>query len=531
MTGDWWRHGVLYEIYPRSFADTDADGVGDLPGIVDKLDYLAWLGVDGIWLNPTFPSPNADWGYDVSDYIGVHPRLGTLADLDRLVERAGARGIRVLLDLVPGHSSDRHPWFVEARADRGSPRRSWYVWADPGPDGGPPNGWESVFGGGAWELDEASGAYYLHTFLREQPELNWREQEVRGEFERILRFWLDRGVAGFRIDVAHRIVKSREVADPGAVATRLPQPHGRPELPAVPPVDVEATHEVLRSWRTLADGYEPDRVLIGETYVLDVADMATYYGSGVDELHLAFNFPFAHSLFDADELAGAVAATEAALPVDAWPVWSASNHDLGRLATRWCGGDGRRVRCALLLLLTLRGTPVLYAGDEIGLPDVDVPRDRLLDPVGLRDLPGEAGRDRCRTPMHWHSAPGAGFTEPGVEPWLPLGDAQSCNVAAQRDDPTSVLAFCRVLIALRRSWPSLHAGGYRRRESPPGTWAWHRGDDAVVAVNLADTPARLADICGAVAIATGRERGGEQVTELALEPWEGVVVRVSSGPR
>ena len=526
MTAPWWRHGVLYEIYPRSFRDTNADGVGDLPGVVDKLDYLAWLGVDGIWLNPTFPSPNADWGYDVSDYLGVHEDLGTLDDLDHLVAEARRRGIRILLDLVPGHSSDRHPWFLEARADDRSSYRDWYVWARAGADGRPPNDWESVFGGGAWERDDASGEYYLHTFLVEQPDLNWWNDAVHAEFDRILAFWLDRGIAGFRIDVAHRIVKARDVAEPATVP-RSPQPRGRARLPNMPPVDLDATHGVLRRWRQLTDRYDDDRVLLGETYVMDVADLATYYGSGADELHLAFNFPFAHARLDAGELSEVVSATNAAIPADAWPVWTASNHDVGRLSTRWCARDERRIRCALLLLLTLRGTPVLYAGDEIGLPDVDVPRERLLDPVGIRGWPDEPGRDRCRTPMHWDGGDAAGFTEPGVEPWLPLGHVDARNVAAQRDDAGSTLAFCRELIALRRSWPSLHSGTYELVEATPaGVWVWRRGDDALVAVNLSDGGASLAGVGREVEITTahGRERSGGR--DLRLAAWEGVVARL-----
>jgi alpha-glucosidase len=527
VAASWWRHGVLYEIYPRSFADTNGDGVGDLPGIVERLEYLAWLGVDAVWLNPTFPSPNADWGYDVSDYRGVHPELGTLGDLDRLVGEARRRGIRVLLDLVPAHSSDRHPWFGEARA-AGSDRREWYVWGRGSEDGRPPNGYQSIFGGPAWEPDATSGEHYLHSFLAEQPDLNWRNEGVRREFDEILRFWLDRGIAGFRIDVAHRIVKAADVAEPGAVI-RTPQARGGRKLPPLPPVDLAATHAVLRGWRTLVDGYPDSRALIGETYVLDVLEMATYYGTGADELHLAFNFPFVFAALRADELGAVIEATEEALPTSAWPVWTGSNHDVGRLSTRWCDGDERRVRCALLLLLTLRGTPVLYAGDEIGLTDVEVPRERLLDPVGVRGWPDEPGRDRCRTPMRWTADAGAGFTAPGAEPWLPLGSDDLPDVADQRDDPRSTLWFTRELISLRRSWRALHAGDYERVDAPAGVLAWRRGRDALVALNFSDEAQGLDGVAGTVVLSTTREREGDAVRRLELAPWTGAVVRAAPG--
>ena len=518
MTGVWWREGVLYQLYPRSFADSNGDGIGDLAGILGRLDYLAWLGVDGIWLNPTFPSPNADWGYDVADYCGVHPELGTLADLDRLVAAAGERGMRILLDLVPNHTSDRHPWFVESRSSRDSRRRDWYVWADPRADGSAPNGLRSTFGGPAWTLDERTGQYYLHSFLAEQPDLDWLNQDVRAEFERIVRFWLDRGIAGFRIDVVHRTVKPRRVRQAIPVSPTDP----------TPPADSDELHALLRRWRTLVDGNDRPGVLLGETHVLDVEQIVPFYGTGEDELHLAFNFPFVYASFATAQLSRVVAATESALPQTAWPVWTGSNHDAGRLATRWCRGDERKVRCALLILLALRGTPVLYYGDEIGLTDVDVPRDRLLDPVGIRGWPEKRGRDPCRTPMQWHAGAGAGFTEPGVEPWLPLGDAASRNVADQRDDPRSTLAFCRDLIALRRTWPSLRSAPYAPVDVPADAWAWRRGDDCLVAVNLGEREARLDGVSGTVAIGTTRERDGEAVAGVRLARSEGVVLRLEA---
>jgi alpha-glucosidase len=494
----------LYQVYPRSFADSNGDGVGDLRGLIARLDHLEWLGIDGVWLSPTMPSPNADWGYDVADYLGVHPELGTMDDLDRLVAEAARRGIRILLDLVPNHTSDRHPWFLEARSSPTAARRDWYVWAEPGPDGSPPNDWVSVFDGSAWTLDEPSGEYYLHQFLAEQPDLNWWNHEVRDAFDEILRFWFARGIAGFRIDVAHSIVKDRDLLDAGI------QP---------------GVHDVHRRWRTLADAQEPRRILLGETHLRELEQMIAFYGTGEDELHLAFNFPFVYSEFDADELAAVVARTERLLPQAAWPVWTASNHDSGRFPTRWCGDDDRRSGLALIALLTLRGTPVVYYGDELGMTEVELPPDRLRDPVGLRRWPDDPGRDRARTPMQWSAAPGAGFTDAGAEPWLPLGDHRTRNVEAQRDDPDSLLSLCRELIAFRRARPELRTGAYRELESPPGAWAWRRGERVTVALNLSGGDVVIPGVEGHVAAASPRSRDGERATgSLSLGPWEGVVV-------
>jgi alpha-glucosidase len=502
----WWREGVLYQVYVRSFADSNGDGVGDLPGVTERLEHLEWLGVDGIWLSPTMPSPNADWGYDVSDYADVHPELGTLADLDHLVDEAGRRGIRVLLDLVPNHTSDRHPWFLEARAARDSPRRDWYVWADPGADGSPPNDWTSVFEGPAWTLDAATGQCYLHQFLAEQPDLNWWSDKVRDAFDEVLRFWFGRGIAGFRIDVAHSIVK-----DPDLI-TLDTQP---------------GVHEVLRRWRALADAEEPRRILLGETHVRKVELMAAFYGKGEDELHLAFNFPFVYADFDAG-LARVVAETEALLPETSWPVWTGSNHDAGRFPTRWCDGDDSRTRLALMALLTLRGTPVLYYGDEIGMTEVELRPEDLRDPVGLRRWPDDAGRDPMRTPMQWSPSEGAGFTEPEAVPWLPLGDHRGRNVEDQRGDPASILSFTRELIALRRRLADLRTGAYRRLGSPPGTWAWRRGDSVVIVLNLSAGDATVQGVHGTVAASTSGRARDRLSEELRLGPWEGVVLENAS---
>ncbi len=503
MTDRWWREGVLYQIYPRSFADANRDGIGDLQGVTGRLEYLEWLGVDGIWLNPIHPSPNVDWGYDVSDYTGVHPDLGTLSDVDVLVEEAARRGIRVLLDLVPNHTSNRHPWF------RGRPE--FYVWADE-----IPNNWRSVFGGGpAWTLDAERGRYYLHNFAREQPDLDWWNPHVRAEFERILRFWFDRGVAGFRIDVSHALIKDRQLRD-DLPATEHDDPNTRKHgIRRIHSMNRPETHEILRDWRRLASGYEPPRALLGEVFVLDVDAWAAYYGTGSDELDAAFNFALVHCDLDAEQMRDVVARTEAALPTAALPCWIGSNHDVGRLITRWCDGDEALARCALLELLTLRGVPCLYYGDELALADGHVPPERVRDVA-------DPTRDPCRTPMPWTRS--GGWTDP----WLPLEDT-SRNVEDERVDPASTLNFTRDLIALRRDLPDLRSGAYAELHVPAGAWAWRRGDSVVTAINLGSRPVEIDGVDGSIALATRRSRDGESVTgRLRLAPAEGAVVRADS---
>ncbi|HET9849817.1 MAG TPA: alpha-amylase family glycosyl hydrolase [Candidatus Dormibacteraeota bacterium] len=519
----WWRDGVIYQIYPRSFQDSNGDGIGDLPGIISRLDYLEWLGVDAIWLTPITVSPDADFGYDVADYCGVQSMFGELGDVDALIRAAGDRGIKLVLDIVPNHSSDRHPWFIDARSSRTARHRDWYVWADPKPDGGYPNNWLSAFGGPAWTLDKATGQYYLHNFLPEQPDLNWWNPEVRDAFDEIYRFWFDRGVAGFRIDVAHGIVKDRELRD-NPVATADDPPHVRAHgQRTVYNVERPEVHDVLRHWRRLADTYDPPRILLGETYVLDVRTMGRFYGTG-DQLHLAFNFTYVHAPFKAGALAEVVAESELVIPDVGWPVWTVSNHDVSRVMSRWAGGDERKLRCALLSLLTLRGTPVLYYGDEIGVPDTPILKQDLQDPVGKRHWPKSRGRDPERTPMPWQNAPGAGFTEPAVRPWLPIGDAAGRNVADQRADPGSTLSLVHDLIAIRRGSRDLRSGDYQQLDAPAGVWSWKRGSSTTVALNLSDQRVRIAGHAGRILIDTSRTRDGERISgQLELEPWEGAL--------
>jgi alpha-glucosidase len=538
--GRWWHGATLYQVYVRSWRDTNGDGYGDLGGVIAGLDYLQWLGVDGIWLSPTMPSPDEDWGYDVSGYLDVHPELGTLADMDRLIAEAGRRGIRVLLDLVPNHTSSAHPWFADARTGPGSGHRTYYVWADPAADDGPPNNWRSATGESAWEYDPPSGQYYLHNFLPGQPDLNWWEPAVHEEFRKILRFWFDRGVAGFRIDVAHGLYKDARLRDnpPLGDGSRHDGAFG---LKAVYSANRPEAHNVFRDWRRAAEAYSPPRLLLGETWVGDVSRIASFYG-GDDELQLAFNFPFLFADFTAPALAGVVAETLAGLPARACPTWTASNHDVSRFPTRWCGGNEDRARLGLLLLATLPGTLVLYYGDEIAMTDVAVPTRLRRDRMTQKGLTG-VGRDRSRTPMQWDASPSAGFTADGVRPWLPYGDHARRNVAVQRDDPDSTLNLCRSLLALRRAEVGGRIAEYRQVPGPAGVWAYRVGE-LLVAANLSDRPVALRSLDGAGPLRPGGEAASRDQpgtvllttgpvasqagSPMILGAWHGLITRAGS---
>jgi alpha-glucosidase len=522
----WWQGAVLYQLYVRSWRDSNADGYGDIPGITAGLDYLSWLGVDAVWLSPTMASPDDDWGYDVSDYTGVHPELGTMTDLDALIGQAGQRGIRVLLDLVPNHTSSAHPWFIDAASSRDSAQRDYYVWADPAPGGGPPNNWRDATGAPAWAWHELTGQYYLHNFLETQPDLNWWLPEVHEQFAAILAFWFDRGVAGFRVDVANGLYKDAQLRDNPPDDTGHPL-SGRYGLKPVYNTNQPQVHGVYREWRAIAERYQPPRLLLGETWVPDARALAPFFGQD-DELQLAFDFPFIFSVFTAEALSAVVASTLAALPAPASPVWAASNHDVGRFATRWCEGDEAKIRLALLVLATLPGALVLYYGDEIGMTDVAVPPGLQRDKMTRGNLGGQLIRDRARTPMQWDISPSAGFTEGGVTPWLPVGDAATANVEAQRGDPGSVLEFCRALISLRKG--ELGGGGlapYQQLPAPPGLWVYRTGG-LLVAANFTGEPAAAeltpAGLTGTVLLSTGGAAtlaaGG-----LSLGPWQGLIGR------
>ena len=520
----WWQRGVVYQVYPRSFQDSNGDGVGDLPGILSRLDHLSALGVDAVWVSPIYPSPMADFGYDVSDYTGVDPVFGGLEDFDRLVSAAHARGLRMILDYVPNHSSDRHPWFAESRSSRASPKRDWYIWRDPAPGGGPPNNWLSEFGGPAWTFDAATGQYYYHAYLPEQPDLNWRNPEVRVAMLDALRFWLDRGVGGFRVDAIHHLIEDASFRD------NPPNPDWRPGMSPARRVirahtmDQPEVHDAIAEMRRVSDGYGGDRVLIGEAY-LPIDRLMMYYGADLSGFHLPFNFHLLSTPWRARDIAALVERYEAALPPGGWPNWVLGNHDRSRVASRL---GPAQARVAAMLLLTLRGTPTLYQGDEIGMEDVPIPPDRVQDPWE-RNVPGLGlGRDPVRTPMQWDAGPNAGFTRPGAEPWLPLApDHATRNVAAQAEDPRSMLSLHRALLALRRAEPALSVGSYAPVEgAEEDVLAYERRDGAtgrglLVALNLGGQERELPRAASArrVLLSTRMDGGAER-----LRPDEGVVL-------
>ena len=482
----WWRRGTIYEIYPRSFQDSDGDGLGDLRGIVARLPYLRWLGVDAIWLTPIYPSPQRDFGYDITDHTAIDPTFGTLADFDALAARAHELDLRVLLDYVPNHTSDQHPWF------RDPAKRDWYLWHD----GPPPNNWISVFGGPAWEHDPATGRSYYHAYLREQPDLNWRNPAVREAMLGVLEFWIARGVDGFRVDAMRQVLKDPQLRDnPPDPAYR----EGMPEYDTLLPVhtaDLDEVQEVVADIRRVIGD---DRLMIAEVYA-SIERLVRYYGVDGRGAQLPLNMHLISTAWDAEAIAELVERYEAALPEGAWPNWVLGNHDRPRIASR-VGPDQARV--AAMLLLTLRGTPTLYYGDELGMADVPIPPERAVDP-GM-------ARDPVRTPMRWAAGPHAGFS--AAEPWLPVGEG--AGVAAQRDDPRSMLALYRGLLALRAGfaeepYKTLHASGC--------VLAYARGDRTAVALNLTGEPQPL-PVAGDVVLSTYLDGGA-----ASLRGHEGVVL-------
>lgn len=523
----WWQRGVIYQIYPRSFQDTNGDGVGDLRGIVQRLDHLRWLGVDAVWISPFYPSPMDDFGYDVTDHRAVDRVFGSMVDFDRVVAEAHARGIRVIVDYIPNHTSFRHPWFTQARATRHNLKRDWYVWRDPAPGGGPPNNWLSAFGGSAWEWDEPTGQFYLHTFLREQPDLNWRNTAVEVEMLDVLRFWLDRGADGVRVDAIQVVIKDdrfrdnppnpryREGGDDPYDALLREHSADRPEV-----------HALIGRMREIVESYG-GRVLIGEIYN-EVERMMAYYGQDGRGVHFPYNFQLIKLPWQARTIDAAVRRYEELLPPGAWPNWVLGNHDRHRIASRV---GPAQARVAAMLLLTLRGTPTIYYGDEIGMRDVPIPPDRVQDPWE-KNLPGRGlGRDPERTPMQWSAEPGAGFTT--GEPWLPIaGDFAAVNVAAQRVDPASMLTLHRALLDLRRREPALSVGDWAPVEADGDVLAYlrsHGGSRFLIVLNLGREPASLAfDGSGEIVLSTLADPDAGRVEgTIDLRGDEGVIVRLA----
>ena len=520
----WWEEAVLYQIYPRSYQDSDGDGIGDLRGIFARLDYLVDLGVDAIWLSPIFPSPMADFGYDVADYVGIDSRFGTIEDFDVLVTAAHARGLKLLLDFVPNHSSDQHPWFAESRASRSNPRRDWYIWANPAPGGGPPNNWISDFGGPAWTLDPATGQYYAHAFLAEQPDLNWRNPDVRAAMLDAMDFWFARGVDGFRIDVLWHLIKADGFPD------NPPNPDWRAGMGEMHRVlqsrstDQDEVHAIAAEMRARAEVHG-DRLLIGEIY-LPFDRLMRYYGVGAPGVHLPFNFALIDARWDAATLATLIRDYEAALPDGAWPNWVLGNHDRPRIAARV--GEAQ-ARVAMMLLLTLRGTPTLYYGDELALADVPIPAPLVQDPRELREPGLGLGRDPVRTPMAWGSGPNAGFTT--KVPWLPLhADHPTRNVAVQMADPASMLTLTRRLLALRRANPALALGAIADVRGEGDVLTYTRtlnGQGCAIALNLGDQP-RAVSHPGTLDFSTHADLPSREGDRLLLRPNEGAILALTT---
>src|SRR5882757_4644420 len=528
----WWRHGIFYQVYPRSFQDSNADGVGDIAGIIDRLPYMLALGVDAIWLSPIFPSPMADFGYDISDYTGIDALFGTMADFDALVSAAHDAGLKLILDLVPNHTSDQHPWFVESRSSRDNPKRDWYLWRDPQPDGGAPNNWMSEFGGSAWQHDANTQQYYYHAFLTQQPDLNWRNRQVRAAIYDVMRFWLRNGVDGFRVDVIWHLIKDEQFRDnppnPGFRTHRPPHEQLLPRYTA----DQAEVQDVIAEMRGVIDEFD-DRVLIGEIY-LPFERLVAYYGKDLAGAHLPFNFALLSARWNARAIEKIIAEYEAVLPAGAWPNWVLGNHDRPRVASR-VGREQARV--AAMLLLTLRGTPTLYYGDEIGMHQVAIAPDQVRDPFE-KNVPGiGVGRDGCRTPMQWNATPQAGFST--STPWLPLADDFIHeNVANLEADSRSILSLYKALIDLRKKLPQLMSGDYVPIVAQGELLLYRRqraGATVVIALNLGAEPVSIASeaagLDGEILLSTFLDRHGEKIQGvLDLRGNEGAIIGAAAQP-
>ena len=527
--GLWWQTGVIYQIYPRSFQDTNGDGIGDLRGVTQRLPYLLELGVDAIWLSPIFPSPMADFGYDISDYTDIDPRFGSLDDFDALVAAAHAQGLKVILDLVPNHTSDRHPWFLESRASRRGRKRDWYIWKGPAANGGPPNNWLSVFGGSAWEYDGGSGQYFYHAFLTAQPDLNWRNPAVRSAIYEVMRFWFRRGVDGFRVDVIWHLIKDEQFRN------NPPNPNfraGDPQHHRLVPLytaDRPEVHDIITEMRRVADEFS-DRVLIGEIY-LPLERLVAYYGRNLAGVHLPFNFSLLSASWHAHSIARLISEYEAALPAGGWPNWVLGNHDWPRVASRV---GPNQARIAAMLLLSLRGTPTVYYGDEIAMNQVTIAPDQVRDPLEKNVPERGLGRDGCRTPMRWDSTTHAGFST--ADPWLPLGGSfGNYSASDQRRDKRSMYHLYRRLIDLRRKRAALLFGSYGRVVADGNLLVFTRElgrERLLIALNFGGEPtaASLAsgELAGRLLVSSAGDREGEPVRgRVELRGHEGAVVELS----
>jgi alpha-glucosidase len=531
----WWQEGIIYQIYPRSFQDTNGDGVGDLKGILKRLDYLKWLGIRAIWVSPIFPSPMADFGYDISDYTGIWPAFGTMADFDELLKQVHAADMKLILDLVPNHTSDEHPWFLESRSSRDNPKRNWYIWKDARPDGCPPNNWLSVFGGSAWEWDEKTGQFYYHAFLVKQPDLNWRNPEVEQAMFDIMRFWLDKGVDGFRIDAMWHLIKDSQWRDNPRNPEYKEEMATYNQLLPVYSTDQPEMHGIIARMRALLDKYH-ERMMIAEIY-LPIHRLVAYYGlDNEKEAHLPFNFMLISLPWESHTIAAAIDEYEGALPAEAWPNWVIGNHDQPRLTSRI---GLQQAKVAAILLLTLRGTPTLYYGDEIGMRDVPIPAEEVQDPQGL-NMPGKnLSRDPERTPMQWDNSAHAGFTS--GKPWLRLDRTYAReNVQVQKQDTYSMLTLYKHLVQLRQSEPSLWMGDYRPVYSDHQMLSYIRQADGqpafLTVLNFTHRPCYFAPsnfhFKGSVIVDTLPEQEQQTVQDtIALFGDEAMVIRLDEWER
>lgn len=523
----WWQKGIIYQIYPRSFMDSNGDGVGDLRGIITKIDYLKWLGVNAVWLSPFYPSPMKDFGYDITDYRGVHPIFGTLGDFDELIQILHEADIKLILDFVPNHTSDQHHWFQESRSSRHSKKRHWYIWQDPKVDGSPPNNWLSSFGGGpAWTFDEKTGQYYYHAFLKEQPDLNWRNPEVQEAMFDNMRFWLDRGVDGFRVDVIWHIVKDEDFRD-NPLSPEY-QPHQSPHIRFLQKfnTDQPEVHQIIEKMRHVLDKYE-ERMMVGEVY-LPVERLVTYYGSEGKGVHLPFNFHLISVPWNPKRIASVIQEYESSLPEFGWPNWVLGNHDNPRVASRI--GE-RQVGVAALLLLTLRGTPTMYYGDEVGMHNAHIPPEGVQDPFE-KNVPGMGyGRDPQRTPMQWSALKNGSFST--GKPWLPLAhDFDIFNVETQKSKPDSILNFYRELINLRQKQPALYEGTYEQLQADDNIFAYFRRKEAVnflVVLNFRKERQDFESSAmeGKIVLSTRMQRKKERVSgKVVLRENEGLLIQI-----
>lgn len=525
----WWQNGIIYQVYPRSFQDSNDDGVGDLRGIISRLNYLKELGITTIWLSPIYPSPMKDFGYDISDYVGIHPLFGNITDFDELLTEIHARDMKLILDLVPNHTSDQHPWFIESSSSKENPKREWYIWHDAKKNGSPPNNWLASFGGTAWEWDKATGQYYYHAFLKEQPDLNWRNPQVQQAMFNVMRFWLDKGVDGFRVDVIWHLIKDTQLRDEPLNPNYQSFMATYDQLLHVYSTDQPEVQDIVQRMRAVLDEYS-ERMMIGEIY-LPIHKLVTYYGMHNNGANLPFNFLLLSLPWQAQNVRQAIDEYEGALPQKGWPNWVLGNHDQPRITSRV---GLQQSHIAAILLLTLRGTPTMYYGDEIGMGDVAIPFEEVQDPQGLNMPDKNLSRDPARTPMQWNTNSNAGFTN--GKPWLRLHKSfYRQNVEIEKANPYSMLSLYSKLIALRQKEPSLHIGSYKAVHSDTQLIVYTRSaagcDSFLIVLNFTHRPAYFTptdfSFSGKVEVASSPELEGTKFeNKLSLEGDEGVVIRL-----